>query len=119
MLCESTIRVNEILGTTIHTREAVIQLLDLLKKSPDSKIELDFSEVSYISRSFADQFYADKMKLMSEEKKDIIVTNANEEVINMLHAVAQTQNKSFRGYSTFPVYKYSTLNQLDNFLLSI
>jgi hypothetical protein len=93
--------------------------LELVEKDPCQKIDLDFSNVEYISRSFADQFHADKIKLAIEQQKSIIVTNANEEVINMLQIVAKTQNKIYRGYSNLPVYKYSTWNQLENYLLSI
>lgn len=119
MNCESTIQVAQFLGKTIHTRDASNQLLKLVADNPCQKVDLDFSEVEYISRSFADQFHADKIKLATEQQKTIIVTNANEEVINMLQAVARTQNKAYRGHTHLPVYKYSTWNQLENFLLSI
>jgi hypothetical protein len=118
MNCETIIQVAELLGKTIHTREAATQLLNVVVADPCSKIELDFSDVDYISRSFADQFHSDKLQLIITSGKQIIVTNANEEVVNMLQAVAKTQNKSYHSRS-LPVFKYSNWNQLENFLLSI
>ncbi len=83
------------------------------------KIELDFAEVDYISRSFADEFHANKIQLATDTQKTIIVTNANDEVMNILQAVAKTQNKTYRAAGSLRVYKYSSWSQLEKFLLSI
>ena len=93
--------------------------MDFVANSPCKNIELDFLDVDYISRSFADQFHADKIKISIELQKSIIVTNANDEVINMLQSVARTQNKSYNELTEVPVYKYSNWIQLENYLLSI
>lgn len=119
MNCRTTIRVSDLLGVTIHTREASNELLKAVSEDCCKQVDLDFSDVEYISRSFADQFHADKIKLAVEQQKNIIVTNANEEVIKMLQAVARTQNKTYKEYSDIPVYKYSNWTQLENFLLSV
>jgi len=119
MNCESTIQVAELLGKTLHTRDASRHLLDFVANNPCKNIELDFLQVDYISRSFADQFHSDKIKLSIELQKSIIVTNANDEVMNMLQSVARTQNKSYKVLAEVPVYKYSNWVQLENYLLSI
>lgn len=119
MNCHTTIQVFELLGATIHTREASNELLRVVQNDPCAQIDLDFSQVAYISRSFADQFHADKVKLAQEQQKSIMVTNANEEVVQMLQAVAKTQNKEHRDLNHAPVYRYSQWNQLENFLLSV
>jgi hypothetical protein len=82
-------------------------------------IELDFLDVDYISRSFADDFHADKIKLAMEQQKSIILTNANDEIINMLQSVARTQNKRYKQDAIRPVYKYSSWSQLESYFLSI
>src|SRR5215218_10464461 len=107
MNCETTISVHELFGNTLHTREAADQLLEITKSDPCQSIELDFSGVEYISRSFADQFHGNKLKMVELLQKTIIVANADEGVINMLQAVAKTQNKEYRGFRDVPVYKYS------------
>ena len=91
----------------------------MVADNPCQQVELDFLEVQYISRSFADQFHADKIESAAISKKDIVVVNANESVINMLLIVARTQNKSARTESSLPVLKYTNWTQLENFLLSI
>jgi len=119
MNCHTTIQVSELLGATIHTRQASDVLLQVVQNDSCPEIDLDFSAVQYISRSFADQFHAGKMQLACEQQKTIIVTNANEEVMAMLQAVAKTQNKQYREVNKAPVYRYSQWNQLENFLLSL
>jgi hypothetical protein len=71
------------------------------------------------SRSFADQFYIDKVNYAHHLKKNLVVSNANDEVMHMLHAVAKTQQKKMNTSISIPVYKYSSQIQLDDFLLSI
>lgn len=111
--------VKDVLGETIHTREASHALLSLVSENACDNIELDFTGVKYISRSFADQFHSDKIELATKKPLIIIVTNAGEEVISMLQAVARTQSKFYREHASLPVYRYSTWDQLENFLLSL
>jgi hypothetical protein len=119
MNCTATISVSESIGTMVHTREASSILMKLIEKEPCNYIELDFLNVEYISRSFADQFYIDKVNYAHHLKKNLVVSNANDEVMHMLHAVAKTQHKKMNTAISIPVYKYSSQSQLDDFLLSI
>ncbi len=115
----TTISIFDLFGTSVHTRESSKILMSLIEKDSCAYIEVDFSQVVYISRSFADQFYFDKTKCAIELKKNVIVSNANESVIHMLSVVAKTQNKKPDAFLNIPIYKYSTQSQLENFLLSI
>ena len=115
----TTISVFQSIGNSVHTRESSKILMNLIEQNQCDSIELDFSQVDYISRSFADQFYADKMNYTVKLKKNIIVSNANETVIHMLKAVAKTQNKKPNTFLNIPIYKYSSQSLLENFLLSI
>jgi len=116
---ETAIQVSERLGRTIHTREASNHLLQVVTAGNCRQVELDFANVAYISRSFADQFLAGKRKLAVEQQKSIVVTNANADVVNMLQAVAKTQNKNNPGTGAIPVYRFSSMSRLENFLCSI
>jgi len=118
MNCHSTISVLDLLGVAIHTREAAVALLGLVEKDACDQVDLDFGGVEFISRSFADQFHADKIALSEKTSKIILVTNASESVIKMLQAVARTQNKAYREYASVPVFKYSDRATLERFLLS-
>lgn len=120
MNCHSTIFISELLGNSIHTREASSVLLDVIKNDPCDYIELDFSSIEYISRSFADQFHFDKLNCAIDLKKTIVVANASDDVINMLQAVAKSHNSNDRKKTDkVPVYKYSSYNELESFLLSL
>lgn len=119
MNCTTTISVFDLFSSSVHTRESSAILMDLIEKDPCDFIEVDFSLVDYISRSFADQFYFDKMKCAVELKKNVIVSNANESVVRMLNTVAKTQSKKPDAFSNIPIYKYSSQSQLENFLLNI
>jgi len=59
-------------------------LLQVVQNNLCQQIDLDFSMMEYISRFFANQFHAGKIKPALEQQKVIMVTNANEEVIGML-----------------------------------
>jgi hypothetical protein len=115
----TTISVFKSIGPLVHTRESSKILMKLIEQDQCDSIELDFSKVEYISRSFADQFYADKINCTEKLKKNIIVSNANETVIHMLNAIAKTQNKKSNTFLDIPIYKYSSQSELENFLLSI
>ena len=119
MNCATTISVFKIIGSSVHTREASTILMQPIERDLCDYIELDFSQVEYISRSFADQLYDDKMNFAVKLKKNIIISNANETVMHMLNAVAKTQNKKPTTFLNIPIYKYSSQRQLENFLLSI
>lgn len=119
MNCTTTISVSELIGTSIHTREASAILMNLIAEDLCDYIELDFSNVEYISRSFSDQFYFDKSTCAKTMKKILVISNANETVSHMLNAVAKTQNKKLNPFFNIPVFKYSSQSQLENFLLSI
>ncbi len=93
--------------------------MKLIEQNQCNSIGIDFFHVEYISRSFADQFYSDKMNCAVKLKKNIIVSNANETVMHMLNAVEKTQNKQPNTFLNIPIYKYSSPSQLENFLLSI
>jgi hypothetical protein len=118
MNCHTTISVLDFLGATVHTREAAVALLGIVEKDACDQVDLDFRGVEFISRSFADQFHADKIALSERTGKIIFVTNATESIISMLQAVARTQNKANREYASVPVFKYSDRSTLERFLLS-
>jgi hypothetical protein len=84
---------------------------------PLDSVEFDFSNVEFISRSFADQFHKEKTKLANS--KSISILNASEEVLRMLSTVANTQNAIYREYKKLPVFKFSDTSLLSDYLLSV
>ncbi|MFV0606009.1 MAG: hypothetical protein ACK5NK_09235 [Niabella sp.] len=118
MLCQTIIPVSEILSTNIHTRESSAILMHAIDNSFCEIIDLDFQDVTYISRSFADQFHFDKMQLVKCTAKKIFVINANDQVINMLQSVSKTQNKEIQLKET-QIRSFSSFSSLKTYLLSL
>lgn len=113
------ISVFEEIGHILNTREAAVQLTDLIRENPCEVIELDFTDVEFMSRSFADQFIKEELQLKAKFNIAIDIINANEEVINILNVVCNTQHKTKRGFSPIPVYKFSNPQLLSDYLFAI
>lgn len=100
------------------SREAATSLFNELN-NVDVELEFDFINVDFISRSYADQFYKAKMDWEKSHDAKAYIVNANEEVINMINVVSKTQNSTERFFENIPVYKFSKIDKLSDYLLSI
>ena len=101
------------------SREAVDILFLKLTNSIATEIQLDFMNVEFISRSYADQFYKSKLDFEKKYSISIYIVNANEDIINMFHAVSKTQHQSDRSFEKTPVYTFSNLDKFSEYLFSI
>lgn len=119
MNCDSIIPVYELLGENVISRTSSQPLMQIIRDTPCDYVELDFAGVRFISRSFADQFHCDKMQLCLESGKQIIVVNANDEIVSMLQVVSKTITAGERWMKTVLVYKYTHYWDLEEYLLSI
>jgi len=113
------IQVVEEVSKFLNTREAATELMEAVRESSSKHIEFDFLNVDYMSRSFADQFHKEKVKLQNDMEVFIEIDNANEEIVNILRTVSNTQNKVKREYKVLPVFKYSDPVMLSDYLLSV
>lgn len=113
------IKVIEHLSELLNTREAATMLLDFVKKQKADRVEFDFSDVEFMSRSFADQFHKERYMIQQSNGLMIVISNANEEIVNVLKTVERTQNKTKREFIKLPVFKYSNTDMLSDYLLSV
>ncbi len=113
------ISVSEQVGKLLNTREAATMLLDVVRETKCSVIELDFMYVEFMSRSFADQFHKEKIELQNTLNVSIDIVNANEEIINILQTVSRTQVKSNREFEEVQIFKFSNTQLISDYLLSI
>jgi hypothetical protein len=115
------IKVSTKVGNLLNTREAADSFMDFVNTSSNSDIvELDFEQVEFMSRSFADQFHKIRTRLLAQSRFSAIdIVNASPVVIEMLQTVSRTQNKTDRHYETFPVYKFKEVNALQKFLSTL
>ncbi|MEX2589239.1 MAG: hypothetical protein WD334_03480, partial [Chitinophagales bacterium] len=116
---EIKIKVKDVLSVMLNSREAAIMIFDEIKQKNLSSVEFDFTDVEFMSRSFADQFYKESNKVENNTAVQIVVSNATEAVRNVLHTVAKTQNKTNRSYNKLPVFKFSNASSLKDYLLSV
>lgn len=107
------------LSELLNSREAASKLFNIVKQQKADRFELDFNDIEFMSRSFADQFH--KERTLFEKSNDVVIEilNANEEIIKMLKTVARTQNKTKRAFVKLPVFKYSNAELLSDYLLSV
>lgn len=106
------------LGETLNTREAASLLFVCVVENYAKKVVFDFSQVEFMSRSFADQFHKERMKLKDEHGLFIDLKNASEPIRKMLVTVESTQNKRNRFYTELPVFRFSD-DKISEYLLSL
>ncbi|MBW8049566.1 MAG: hypothetical protein FVQ77_04355 [Cytophagales bacterium] len=68
------------------TRQAARDLFDILSKSTENNINLDFSEISYATRSFFDELHSHRTKLNLLGKK-VRFIKLNENLRSLLDLV--------------------------------
>ena len=105
-------------GETLNTREAASLLFVCVVENYAKKVVFDFSQVEFMSRSFADQFHKERMKLKDEHGLFIDLKNASEPMRKMLVTLESTQNKRNRFYTELPVFRFSD-DKLSEYLLSL
>lgn len=84
---KSTIKMAEALATIISSRDLIDNLKIAILKADAKLVDLDFSEVEFVSRSAAHALLVMKEDLRNN-KKEAYFINANENVENMLRTVA-------------------------------
>lgn len=114
----SEIKISTILPPTLDTREAATRLVKVIKEESKNlnKLEIDFSGIIFMSRSFADQFHKDLYT--SEQSLDMVFKNASLDIIEMLRAVSNTQTKRKAFKKTYQVFSFNTISQLEDISFS-
>jgi hypothetical protein len=101
------------------TREYATLLIEKATSTLSGLIELDFSGISFVSRSFADQFHKEKINLWETEKKEIIVINTEPDVSEMLKTVSKTQSSNNRVFESYPHLQFQSRRFLKEYLFSV
>ncbi|MDP2586669.1 MAG: STAS domain-containing protein [Candidatus Komeilibacteria bacterium] len=87
---KNTIKIADLVAPVISSRDIAVILKSSILKSNFSIVELDFSNVEFISRSAAHSLLLMKEDLKRSffKKRDVILINTNEEVSKMLRIIA-------------------------------
>ncbi len=87
-----TVYLSNNFGNQIITRNSIRLFLDLLSNASNKELILDFKDISFISRSCADEYI--KWKLSLSGKKNIIEINMSNEVRMMFKLVSLQYKKN-------------------------
>jgi anti-anti-sigma regulatory factor len=110
----STIRLADIFPENIISRSSISMLFN--NKMQDSKIELDFSKIFFLSRSAAQQLELEKVELR-KRNVEISCINANETIKKMLELVRNQSKSRINSEVTFKTFKSES--ERTEFLMSI
>ena len=112
------IKLLDFFPTTLDSREAATRLAGTVRAySRSRQIELDFSGVVFMSRSFADQFHKE-FCFHDHDSFEIVIKNAHASIIQVLNAVSKTQTKRKAVRKTHQVVSYNDLKQMESFVMS-
>jgi len=78
--------ISDLLASIISSRDIIDILEKAIKKIDNKSVDLDFSNVKFVSRSAAHALLLMKERLQT--RKDIYFINSNKDVANMLRVVA-------------------------------
>jgi len=81
------------------------------------EVVLDFSDVVFISRGFADELHQVRQRFQTDRGLTVTDENANEEVMSMLNAVSRTQNGQVRTNGSLSPIPISGTQGLEDLLL--
>ena len=85
---QKTLDMATLIASVIHSRDAVKLVQDAIEKTDVMSVSLDFANVEFISRSAAHELLVLKENLKQTKNKDIVFTNTNKDVNEMLRIVA-------------------------------
>lgn len=79
------------IAKNISSRDVVQKLNPIIEKIDAKRIELDFKEIEFVSRSAAHELLLIKEKWFHKQKKKLIFQNTNDDVKKMIKAVASSR----------------------------
>ena len=85
---KKTINIATIIAPVIHSRDAIELVRDAVENTDAESVNLDFTDVEFVSRSAAHALLVLKENLKQTKNKDLVFTNSNKDVNEMLRVVA-------------------------------
>lgn len=104
-----TINVEKILGNDIRTRARIFALTNLMNDAEEYL--LDFSGVTFISRSFADEL----ISLSETSLRKIQITNTNDEINTLLHIVKKGRTLKSQPSPESRIYVLNSMKDVETF----
>lgn len=120
-MLESTIDIAPILGSSLHTRDEADSLFESVKmfcaitEVSNQQFIFNFSDVNFVSRSFADQFHKNKIYFQNKYSCLIQTVCMNNQVFDILETVSRTQVKKIK-LKDYPINEFESIEGLYYFL---
>ncbi len=92
-MAEAIFRLKDLFGETLDTRDAAMVLAQEIAEANVRSVILDFDEVAFLSRSFADQLIKERVKLFSLKGATTQLINMEDRLVDVFQAVTRTQEK--------------------------
>lgn len=108
-----TLIVKDILGNDIRTRARIFELTSRMEDADECV--LDFEDVTFISRSFADEL----ISMKDGVSRTIRFINLNDELNTLLQIVERGRKSKYKLEESGPVIVLNTMQELEGFLARI
>jgi len=112
-----TIKLRELFGSTISTREAARFLLkeitEMSSKEKTKSIIIDFTKIEFISRSFADEFFKAKERIETQKEISLKFVRVNKIILDTLKKVKMTQKARPRKILKIPSRTIKNIENLE------
>ena len=115
-MLSSEIKISDLMPITLDTRESASKLAELIIEAGEHTVELDFTNIIFMSRSFADQFH--KELYNCESTVEISIKNADVSILDMLRAVSKTQHSRKAIKKNYQLISFNSLSKLEDFTFS-
>lgn len=110
------IKIKDLYDTELYTRSKATELKDCVNQEAD-EVELDFSDITFMSRSFADELYNVTESFCG---KTFIYLNRNDVIETMMTKVAEGRSRERkRGFTPPKILEFKDMKSLEEFLIAM
>lgn len=114
----ATIFVHRAVGANPGYRDSAVLLFADIDAAA-CEVVLDFSDVLFISRGFADELHQARLRFQTERSLPVTIENANGAIRELLSAVSRTQENLSRHNTVAPLVRVSSIQGLEDLLLGM
>lgn len=109
------IHVNQYLPSTITSRHAIKKLFEEALNEDKKTIDIDFSDIEFISRAAADEL----IHFIDSNKKNVNIVNANKVVAEIISVVQKNRDNRKLKFHNIAVTPFTSDKELEQFLSMI
>lgn len=111
---KSTINVASVVAPVLASRDVISALKSEVEKNTAQQVQLNFTDVEFVSRSAAHELLRLKEQLLAQDsKREVEFINTNEEVSQMLRTVASNRAVPKKSSQIAPL-KTVSINDLES-----